>query len=323
MAETILEPRVREVEAIAPLIAPVKPAAVAIRAAPEAASEEETNDEVPEAFRDAFAPEPRLSPFGIPIPDVSHLITEDDTPVDNLFSEKQQRLLVEPLYSSWKSDRPFEAFANVGIYASIRGPAIVPDAYLSLDVKTHEDIWAKEHRCYMIWEYGKPPDVVIEIVSNKKGGENDTKLVDYARLGASFYVVFDPRQLIQNEMLVVYERRGEKFVRKADAQFEGVGLGIVLWDGAFEGSPGKWLRWCDRDGNVIATGAELAANAQQMAEEVQRLAEQERLRAEQEQLRADQEQLRAEQEQQRADQERLRAERLIAQLRALGVEPEA
>ena len=28
------------------------------------------------------------------MPDVRYLVTEDDTPVDNLFSEKQQRLLV-------------------------------------------------------------------------------------------------------------------------------------------------------------------------------------------------------------------------------------
>jgi hypothetical protein len=33
-------------------------------------------------------------------PDVDSLITEDDEPVDNLSSEKQQRLLTEPLYSS-------------------------------------------------------------------------------------------------------------------------------------------------------------------------------------------------------------------------------
>ena len=32
---------------------------------------------------------------------VENLVTEDDTPVDNLLSEKQQRLLTEPLYSSW------------------------------------------------------------------------------------------------------------------------------------------------------------------------------------------------------------------------------
>jgi hypothetical protein len=29
-------------------------------------------------------------------PDVEHLVTEDDTPVDGIFSEKQMRLLTEP-----------------------------------------------------------------------------------------------------------------------------------------------------------------------------------------------------------------------------------
>ena len=37
----------------------------------------------------------------IPAPDVSHLVTEDDTPVDNLFSERQMALLRETLYTSW------------------------------------------------------------------------------------------------------------------------------------------------------------------------------------------------------------------------------
>ena len=32
--------------------------------------------------------------------DISHLVIEDDTPVDNFQSEEQQRLLVEPVYSS-------------------------------------------------------------------------------------------------------------------------------------------------------------------------------------------------------------------------------
>ncbi|QLE39622.1 hypothetical protein FD723_03370 [Nostoc sp. C052] len=35
------------------------------------------------------------------LPDVSLLVTEDDEPLDNLPSEKQQRLLTETLYSSW------------------------------------------------------------------------------------------------------------------------------------------------------------------------------------------------------------------------------
>ena len=39
-------------------------------------------------------------PLAVPLelrPVVDHLVTEDDTPVDNVFSEKQMRLLTEPL----------------------------------------------------------------------------------------------------------------------------------------------------------------------------------------------------------------------------------
>jgi hypothetical protein len=35
--------------------------------------------------------------FVIASPNVEHLLTEDDTPVDNIFSEKQQRLPIDTL----------------------------------------------------------------------------------------------------------------------------------------------------------------------------------------------------------------------------------
>ena len=58
-------------------------------------------------------------------PCVDHIVTEDDTPVDNIFSEKQQRLLTEPLYSSWTPGRLFLAAANVGLFY---GPSTAPGA---------------------------------------------------------------------------------------------------------------------------------------------------------------------------------------------------
>lgn len=59
-------------------------------------------------------------------PDVEHLITEDDNPVVNIPSEKQQRLLVEPLYSSWQVEQPFIAAANVGIFSAVNAPPQTP-----------------------------------------------------------------------------------------------------------------------------------------------------------------------------------------------------
>jgi ribosomal protein L14E/L6E/L27E len=63
---------------------------------------------------------------------------------------------------------------------------------------------------------------------------------------------------------------------------------VRLWEGEYEGVKAVWLRWCDQEGIVIPTGAELA-----------------------------------EAERQRAEAERARAERLAARLRALGIDPDA
>ena len=82
----------------------------------------------------------------IPVPDVSHLVTEDDTPVDNLLSEKQQRLLINSLYSSLLREEPFLAAANVGLYYAVKQPAIVPDVLLSLGVSVPEDWSQKQNR---------------------------------------------------------------------------------------------------------------------------------------------------------------------------------
>jgi len=237
-------------------------------------------------------------------PDTSHLITEDDTPVDNLFSEKQQRLLTRSLYSSWAGpgeERPFLAAANVGVYFSVRRPAIVPDVFLSLDVQMPESWWETAGRSYLVWEMGKPPDVAIEIVSNTKGGETGPKLQEYARASVAYYVIFDPDLRVQAQMLIVYRLEGGAYVQIEEQWLAQVQLGLTLWEGEFEGRRTVWLRWCDWEGQLILTGQERA--------------ERERTRTEQERARADQERM-------RADQERMRAERLAAQLRAAGIEPE-
>jgi hypothetical protein len=84
---------------------------------------------------------------------------------------------------------------------------------------------------------------------------------------------------------------------------------LTTWRGSYEGREDLWIRWQDNRRRLIPTGAERA--------------EREERRAEQEQRRAQQEQRRAEEERQRADQQQRRAERMAAQLRALGIEPDA
>lgn len=196
-----------------------------------------------------------------PEPDVSHLITEDDTPVDNQFSEKQMRLLTESLHASWNPGFPFVAMANVGVYVALNRAPIVPDVLVKTNVVTLQDLMKKGHRAYFSWQYdGKPPDVVIEIVSNTKGGELDTKHRNYEHMGVPWYAVLDPMRYLSDEPLTLFVLKDGKYrQQKAIGPLTGLNLGLVLWEGEYEGVTCTWLRWCDGEGNLILTGKERAA----------------------------------------------------------------
>ena len=219
-------------------------------------------------------------------------------PVDGVFSEKQMRLLTEPLYSSWTcpaGQQSFVAMANVGLFFAVDRPAHVPDVLLSTNVVRPADFRPKRHRSYFTWLYGKSPDVVIEVVSNREGGEDTDKLAAYAEVGVRDYAIFDPDRLLGPELLRVYRLvEGEGYLRDGWSRS---GLRSSDWDfvsGRASMRLGRcWLRWVDAEGMPIPTGNE----------------------------RAKSEQRRADVEQQRADAERQRADRLAEQLRQMGVDP--
>jgi Uma2 family endonuclease len=249
--------------------------------------------------------------------DISHIVIEDDTPVDNFFSAKLQRLLVESLYNS-AAELPlrkhFLADANVGVFYSLHQPPLVPDVFLSLDVEVPSDFKQKKNRTYFVWELGKSPDVVIEIVSNQEGNELGTKLEKYARMGVTYYAIFDPIQQLGESLLQVFGlflgRYHPLEVTRVEPEndrvkllywLEEVGIGLTLWEGVYESKQETWLRWCDRQGVVIPTGAE---------------------RVEQERLRAEQERLRAEQAEQQIEHLQQEKQETIARLLNLGLTQE-
>jgi hypothetical protein len=80
--------------------------------------------------------------------------------------------------------------------------------------------------------------------------------------------------------LRAFELRGRRYSAIDPAWIEEVGLGLTLWTGHYLGIDTTWLRWCDRQRQILLTGAERAEQAEE------------------------------------------RADRLAAQLRKLGIEPE-
>ena len=230
--------------------------------------------------------------------DISHLTIEDDTPVDNFQSEEQQRLLVEPIYSSKALAAPFLAAANVGLFYKLKGEPIVPDAMLSLGVRRPDDFSQRRNRSYFVWEFGKVPEVCIEIVSNQEGdelilskrsrqkGKTTIKKELYAQIGVRYYVVFDPLKQIQGEdemngaLLRVWSISPDGYPELTPRQglsesgqmvwLNTAGIGLTLWEGQFEEDVTRlWLRWCDREGQMIPTGAE-SAEIERQGREIER-----------------------------------------------------
>jgi Uma2 family endonuclease len=171
---------------------------------------------------------------------------------------------------------------------------------------------------YVTWQERVNPFVIVELLSPGTEAEDLGRTLREASQPPNKWTVYE--QILRIPYYVVFNRYtdelqvfGLMMSRYQPLPIEGQGvwledaeLGLGLWQGEYEGVNRLWLRWYDDNHNWILTPAEESAQ-----------------RAQQEAQRAQQEAQRAQQEAQRAQQEAQRADRLAAQLRALGVEPEA
>jgi hypothetical protein len=67
------------------------------------------------------------------------------------------------------------------------------------------------------------------------------------------YDIYDPGQNLRGDVLEVYELRAREYVRRPDTWLPNIGLGVTLWQGAFEGRHDTWLRWCDQPKKLPAS----------------------------------------------------------------------
>jgi Uma2 family endonuclease len=226
-----------------------------------------------------------------------------DEPVDNINQPPLAAALTESLEISGRLPENALAPTNYGICATLNGKIVIkaPDwAYVPSIRVAREEV----KRSYTPQLQGDMPVIVIEFISDTDGTEYSIKPTYppgkwffYQRiLKVPNYLIFEP----DSGSLEAYrlDDTGQYSLQTADEnnrhQIAEMNLYLGVWQGTRENRTGYWLRWWDKQGQLLLWGSELA----------------------------EQERQRAEQERQRAEQERQRAERLIAQLRAAGIEPE-
>ena len=180
---------------------------------------------------------------------------------------------------------------------------------------------------YVVWQEKANPFIVVELLSPgtekedlgqtlRDASKPPTKWQVYEQiLRVPYYVIFDRYE----DRLRIYKLNGGNYhlleLEENRLWLSEIGLGIGIWSGNYQGIERLWLRWYDSENNWIPTPIEIAEAEKQKVEAEKKKAEAEKQKAEAERQRADT-------EKQKAEAEKQINERLIAQLKALGIEPD-
>ena len=255
------------------------------------------------------SPTPPAEDYTPPLPPTD-LIFDDGEPLESNRHRIAMNALIELVHQAYQGREDYFAGGNMFIYYSseqVRNKDFKgPDFFVTLDVDG-----TRERLCWVIWEEGgRYPDVIIELMSpstaNQDTGEKKRLYEKIFR--TPDYFVYNPfeRESLRGWHLGSNGRYEELTPdHRGWLWCESLGLWLGLWDGTIGRETASWLRFYDRQGNLILLAQERAEREQERAELAQQQAERERQEKEQAQQLAERERQEKEQAQQLAEQYKL------------------
>ncbi len=217
------------------------------------------------------------------------LIFDDGEPLETNRHRIAMNVLIDSALSALAQRTDFFVGGNMFVYYSrvqamnrdFRGP----DFFVTLNVDGN-----RERQGWVLWEEdGRYPDVIVELMSPSTAHvDKGVKKELYERTfhTADYYVYdpFEPKSLqgwhlndSQRYQPLQANERGWLWCQKLE-------LWLGTWSGSIRREPPngtcQWLRFYDRQENLVLLPGELAQQEQQRAEAAQQQAEQERQRAE-------------------------------------------
>ena len=186
------------------------------------------------------------------LPSSEELPDSDDTPVDNQLQQWIAELLDQILFLYWQLRSDWYFGIDMGIYDDPDRPAICPDAFLSLGVP--RDVGEQGRLSYVLWDEGKVPVWVLEIVSQTRRGEYSLKKKRYREMGVLYYAIYAPDRK-RKPPLEIYKLVGDSYevLSGNPVWMEEIGLGLGRDRGTYKGLTREWLYWYDRNGNRLPT----------------------------------------------------------------------
>lgn len=234
-----------------------------------------------------------ILPFGVILPPTQdELPCDDGVPMETQRHKFQMDLLIDQLIPWLEQREDGYVGGNMFVYFSLaqvknqdfKGP----DFFAVLDVPK------KERKSWVVWEEGKAPDVVIELLSDSTAQRDKTekKLIYQNQVRVPEYFWFDPFNPNDWAGFTLINGIYEPIIEDEQGRLpsQQLGLKLVQWSGVYKTVETVWLRWATSDGEILPTPDELSAikaeEAQRQAEEAHRQAEQAQRQAEQAQQRS-------------------------------------
>jgi Uma2 family endonuclease len=278
------------------------------------------------------------------LPTMAELPSEDpeELGLPDEFHDFQPKLLRETCRPTTYSLSNLFMGADLNLYYDSREPRWYkrPDWFLVLGVEPAQN--QEELRLsYVMWYEAIAPFLVVELLSPGTEDEDlGRKIRDLDKpplkwevyeqiLRVPFYVVYDRYDNNLRVFSLVGARYQELDLLEARVWFQPLGLGLAVWQGAYQGIEGRWLRWYDITGQWIPTQAEARQTAEVKAKAEAQARQMAEARAEAEAQARQTAEVKAEAEAQARQTAEVKAEaeaqarrEAIPRLAALGLAPE-
>jgi len=207
----------------------------------------------------------------VTLPTQDQLPCDDGVPMETQRHKMQMNLLIETLYPWLETRDNGYIGGNMFIYYSTE--QLRNQDFKGPDFFTVLDVPKTERKSWVVWEEGKAPDVVIELLSESTAQQDKIhkKLVYQNQMRVPEYFWYDPFNpkewqgfcLIGGSYKALNVDRNNRYIS------EKLNLALVCWQGNYEGVETVWLRWETLEGNLLPTRAELVQQAQAQTEAAQ------------------------------------------------------
>lgn len=209
--------------------------------------------------------------LSIVLPSQDQLPCSDGVPMETQRHKMQMDLLLETLYP-WLAARD-NGYIGGNMFVYYSSSQLKNQDFKGPDFFAVLDVPKAERKSWVLWEEGKSPDVVIELLSESTAEQdkNGKKLVYQDQMRVPEYFWYDPFDPADWRGFRLVGGVYQDMELDVDNRYisEKLGLALVRWSGDYNDVEAVWLRWETLAGVLMPTKNELLQQAQVQAEAAQ------------------------------------------------------